>query len=147
MLEIRATVVQVEGDEALVSPLHQGGCGHCSSSGCGSGGLAKLSCDSAPRVFRVVNRIQASAGDEVRISLPDGMLLRGAAKMYGLPLILILLGGSVGASLAVTDAAKDAYAASGALLGLVLGFQIARMTSFKAGKPVATSILNSKSSF
>ncbi len=141
MLEMRAIVIQVDGKEASVQPLEGGGCGHCSSEGgCGSSTLSKLFCSSEPRHFKVRNEAGARVGDEVQVTLPDGMLLRGAVKMYVLPLFLLLAGGIAGSGLAGQSASRDAYAVAGAVAGLLLGFILARF-SRAAGQAVASSII------
>jgi sigma-E factor negative regulatory protein RseC len=145
MLEMRAIVIQVEGDEASVQPLSTGGCGHCDSEGgCGSGTLTKLFCSNKPRHFKVSNVARAKVGDEVQVSIPDGALLRGAMKMYVLPLILLLIGGIAGVGMAGETASRDAYAAAGAVIGLLLGFILARLSP-GVGQPIASSILISHS--
>jgi len=146
MIEMRAIVIQLQGEEASVKPIGTGGCGHCDSEGgCGSGTLTKLFCSNNARNFSVRNEARASVGDEVQISIPDGVLLRGAIKMYVLPLILLLAGGIVGVSLAGgAVAARDAYAVAGAIAGLLLGFAFARFSP-RAGRAVASSIVTSKS--
>ena len=94
MLEMRAIVMQLRGKDASVQPIGTGGCGHCDSEGgCGSSTLTKVFCNNKPRIFYVRNEVNAKVGDEVQISIPDGVLLRGAMKMYVLPLILLLVGG------------------------------------------------------
>jgi sigma-E factor negative regulatory protein RseC len=141
MLEMRAIVIQVLGDEASVQPLGTGGCGHCDSEGgCGSGTLTKLFCSSKPRSFKVRNEAGAKVGDEVQVSIPDGVLLRGAVKMYVLPLILLLVGGISGVGLAGAAVLRDAYAAAGATIGLLLGFILARLSP-GVGRAVASSIV------
>lgn len=143
MLESRAIVIQVQGEEALVQPLSTGGCGHCDSEGgCGSGTLSKMFCSNNPRHFKVRNDARARVGDEVQVSLPDGALLRGAMKMYVLPLLLLLIGGIAGGSLTDSAALRDAYAVAGALGGMLLGFILARLSP-GAGQPVASSIVTS----
>lgn len=146
MLDMRAIVIDVRGEEASVQPLSSGGCGHCSSEGgCGSGALTKMFCSSKPRHFTVRNDARAKVGDEVHVSLPDGVLLRGAVKMYLLPLALLLVGGAFGASLATDTAARDGYAVAGAIIGLLLGFALARLSSLRVGQAVAASIVTSRS--
>jgi sigma-E factor negative regulatory protein RseC len=141
MLEMRAIVIQVMGEEASVQPLSSGGCGHCDSEGgCGSGTLSKLFCSSKPRSFKVRNEAGAKVGDEVQVSIPDGVLLRGAVKMYVLPLILLLVGGVAGVGLAGEASMRDAYAATGASIGLLLGFILARLSP-GVGQAVASSIV------
>jgi sigma-E factor negative regulatory protein RseC len=142
---MRAIVVQELGEHATVQPLSSGGCGHCDSEGgCGSSNLSKMFCSSKPRQFTVVNAVQAKVGDEVQVTLPDGMLLRGAMKMYIWPLLLLLLGGMLGAGLAGGEASRDVYAGVGALGGLLLGFLLARISS-GTGLAVASSIVSSRS--
>ncbi|MBI4807777.1 MAG: SoxR reducing system RseC family protein [Nitrosomonadales bacterium] len=145
MLEMRAIVIKLQGEEALVQPLGTGGCGHCDSEGgCGSGTLTKMFCSSKPRHFAVRNQVRAKVGDEVHVTLPDGTLFRGAVKMYILPLILLLAGGGFGVSLAGDAVSRDAYAAAGAVSGLLLGFILARLSSFRVGQAVASSIVTSR---
>ncbi len=128
MLETRAIIIQVDGAEAVVEALESGGCGHCGSEkGCGK--ASQLFC-SQPRRFRVRNNINARIGDEVQISVADGVLLRSAAIIYLLPLALLLAGGMLGSHWANDAASRDGYAAIGALLGLVAGFVLIRLSPF-----------------
>jgi sigma-E factor negative regulatory protein RseC len=145
MMEMHAIVIQVHGEEASVQPLGTGGCGHCDKEGgCGSGTLTKLFCSSKPRHFKVRNQARARIGDEVQVSIADGVLLRGAVKMYILPLLLLLAGGAIGAGMSGDAAWRDAYAAAGAVAGLVLGFVLAKLSP-GAGMAVASSIVKSRS--
>lgn len=147
MLEMRAIVTEVVNDEATVQVLG-GGCGHCSSEGgCGSGTLSKLFCSTKPRRFAVRNQVGAKVGDEVQVSLPDGVLLRGAVKLYLLPLALLLAGGIAAGGFASDAASRDAYAVVGAMAGLLSGFAIAKLSSSGTGQAVATSILASRSGY
>ncbi len=145
MIEMRAIVIQLDGKEASVQPVGTGGCGHCDSEGgCGSSTLTKVFCGDKPRQFKVRNEVNAGIGDEIQVSIPDGVLLRGAIKMYVLPLILLLAGGIAGAGLAGDGAGGDAYAVVGAVLGMSLGFILAKLSP-KAGLAVASSIVTSRS--
>lgn len=145
MLEMRAVVIQVHGDCALVQPLDGGGCGHCSSEGgCGSGSLSKMFCSDKLRSFQVRNDALAKIGDEIQVSLPDGALLRGAVKMYVLPLLLLLAGSFSGVYLAGDTFLRDAYAVAGAIIGLVFGFVMAKLSP-GIGRAVATSIVTPRS--
>ena len=96
MLETRAIVIHVHGSEALVEASVEGGCGHCNSeNGCGSNKLSQMFC-SKTRQFRVKNEANANVGDEVQITLQDGVLLRSSMLIYALPLMLLLGGGMMG---------------------------------------------------
>ena len=64
LLEKRATIVGIYGQQALVEADQASGCEQCDGKGCGSGKLARLFC-SKPRQYRVHNPINASIGKEV----------------------------------------------------------------------------------
>lgn len=125
MLETRAVIIQLDGAEAIVEARQGGGCGQCDSkNGCGK---ASQLFSSQPRRFRVRNEINARVGEEVQVFVADGVLLRSAVIMYILPLILLLLGGSMGSYWAGEAGSRDGYAVIGAMLGLVAGFVLARV--------------------
>lgn len=129
MLEMRAVVVSVQGEQAEISPLG-GGCGHCDdSNGCGSGKLSRMFCGSQTQKFMVRNQAGARVGDEVNVSLPEGILLRSSWRMYLLPLLLMLGGGLIGVSLAGETDNRDGFALLGSLIGLACGFAWGRISS------------------
>jgi sigma-E factor negative regulatory protein RseC len=122
MLETRAVIVQVMGEDALVESRQSAGCGHCSKeNGCSSSKLSQMFC-SAPRQFKVKNPNCAKVGDEVEISMEDGVLLRSSVVMYVVPLSLMLSGSILGAHWSPDLASRDGYAILGSLVGLLLGF-------------------------
>lgn len=131
MLETRAIIIHLDGAEAIVEARQGGGCGQCdSANGCAGGKVSKLFC-SQPRQFRVRNDISARIGEEVQVSVADGVLLRSAVIMYMLPLLLLLAGGGLGSYWATDVASRDGYAAVGALLGLVAGFLLIKFASVR----------------
>lgn len=132
MLETRATVVQVDGQDALVQADQGNGCGQCSGKGCGTGKLSQLFC-SKPRQFQVDNPIKANVGDDVIVSVAEGAVLRGISLVYALPLLLLVIGAALGNIWAEQPAQRDGYAAVGALCGLITGFIIARWISLRQG--------------
>lgn len=142
MLETRAIVIRLEGEDALVETTQGGGCGHCDSEkGCGSGKLSQLF-STQPRRFRVRNEAQAQPGAEVQISVAEGVLLRSALLMYVLPLLLLLAGGALGGQLVSEASSADAYAALGGAFGLVLGFLLARwLAAHQRGVGVAHPVI------
>lgn len=137
MLEMRAVVLSIQGERAEISPLGGGGCGHCDSvNGCGSKNLSKMFCSNQPRTFQVHNPVGAVVGDEVNVSLPDGILLSSSWRMYLLPLLLMLGCGLIGASQAVGAEQRDGFALVGSLLGLGGGFAWGKFAS-KDNRPQA----------
>ncbi len=126
MLETQVTVVSLDGSEAIVEAGQTGGCGYCNSiNGCGASKLSKLLC-TRPRQFRVHNGIGAKVGDEVRVSVADGELLRSALIAYIIPLLMLFAGGVLG-TVAAGAHDRDLCAAVGALAGLAAGFIIVRL--------------------
>lgn len=128
MLETRAIVVQILKGQAMVQANRGNGCEQCNGKGCGTGKLSQLFC-SKPRLFQVENPINAGVGDQVIISVAEGAVLRGIGVVYLLPLILLLGGAMLGNLWAAQAGQRDAYAAAGALLGLIVGFLSARWVS------------------
>jgi sigma-E factor negative regulatory protein RseC len=137
MLDTRAIVVRLEGDEAVVEAVHGGGCGACTGGSCSSSSMTKMLCVK-PRQFRVRNQIGARVGEEVEISVAEGALLRSALTLYALPLVLLFTFAATGSS-----QAGDAGAALGAVAGLVIGFALAgiitrRQRALASAAPVIT---------
>ena len=132
MLQKRAVIVETHKKYALVQAIQANGCEQCAGKGCGSSKLAQLFC-SKPRLFQVDNQINASVGDQVIISIADGAVLRGIGLVYMLPLLLLLVGAVLGNTLALQEQ-RDGYAAMGALLGLAIGFTLARWISVRQAR-------------
>jgi sigma-E factor negative regulatory protein RseC len=125
MLETRVIVVKLEASEAIVETVQGGGCGLCGSGkSCGSGKLSQLLCV-RPRQFRVHNGINARIGEEVQVTVADGVLLRSALTLYGLPLLFLFVGALLGGLWVDSTAGHDAGAAMGAAAGLLIGFPLA----------------------
>jgi sigma-E factor negative regulatory protein RseC len=125
MLETRAIVVRTDQQMTLVEASQGNGCSQCNGKGCGSGKLSQMFCNK-PRQFQVDNPINARVGDEVIISLAEGALLRGVGLVYLLPLLLLVIGATLGTIAAAQPEQRDGYAAAGALFGLVAGFVFAK---------------------
>jgi sigma-E factor negative regulatory protein RseC len=145
MMQTRAIVIRLEGQDALVESTQGGGCGSCSSEkGCGSGKLSQLFSGDARR-FRVRNVGNAQVGSLVQVSMPDGVLLNSAILMYFLPLLLLLLCALLAGQMAPAASSVDAYSAAGALAGLILGFVLVKLISvrrklFSVAQPVILSV-------
>jgi sigma-E factor negative regulatory protein RseC len=126
MVETRAIVIkQVAGNLALVEAVREGGCSLCAGSkGCGGGTLSQLFCV-RPRRFRVNNAANAHVGEEVTVSVTDGVLLQSALILYGLPLLFLFGGALLGAQWPDNVVDQDIGAATGAVCGLICGFLLA----------------------
>lgn len=133
MLETRATVVRLDGDDALVETDHVSGCEQCNGKGCSSSRLGQLFC-TRPRQFQVKNSINAKVGDDVVVAVAEGVVLRGIGLAYLLPLLLLLAGATLGSVSAGSIEQQDGYALTGAMLGLVAGLFIAKQISLRQTK-------------
>lgn len=118
MIEARAQVLRVQGDQAWVRVSEQpGGCGRCDEpGGCRSVKISNVF-RPARDEFRVPNSIGARPGDTVRICMNDGAPLRAALASYGLGAVLMVGGG---AAAAMFGDGGDPAVLGGTLAGLLL---------------------------
>jgi sigma-E factor negative regulatory protein RseC len=136
MIAERATVVGIEGDQALVRVAAAGDCGACAArracalAAVGDAGGPRL------RVLRVANTMGAAEGDEVALGIADSALPTAALLAYLLPLAGLL----GGAALAAATAAGDALVALGAGLGGGAGVLVARRLSARYTAQLAPRI-------
>jgi len=114
MLEQVARVVQSSEQGVWVKPSEPQGCGVCAGQGCASRRIAELF-QRVPRQYQVESPLPLSIGDHVIVGMPEGSVLRSALMLYGLPLILMLMG----ALLAQLWFAGDSGAVIGAVVGLL----------------------------
>ncbi|NWG39194.1 MAG: SoxR reducing system RseC family protein [Hydrogenophilaceae bacterium] len=118
MLEQNAVVLKVEGGRAWVEARESGTCGSCGSGGCSTRRLADLF-GQHERTFPVENVLHARSGDKVIIGIPEGALWRSAFRLYGLPLMLMLMGALFGQYVA-GDMAAAAMAMGGLMASSLL---------------------------
>jgi len=128
MIETRAVVVQTEGESAVVLASQVSGCEQCNWKGCGTGKLSQLFC-SKPRQFHVSNVIKAKVGEQVVVSVADGALIQGVGWVYLLPLLLLIVGAVLGSVRDTSLNQGETYAILGSLIGLGLGFGLAKWAS------------------
>ena len=133
MLVETGRVVAVDADSLWVETVRQTTCGSCSArKGCGHGLMNQIS-DGHRCLVRVLpGRLspnECAVDDEVRISIPEEVVLRGSLLVYVLPLLCMLaLAG--GASYLFPQSA-DAAGAMGAIAGLALGFALVRWHAWR----------------
>lgn len=122
MIEEHAIVVSVSGETAMLEIVRKKPCGLCGKSrGCGISLWGKLFNHKSE--FRATNSIGAKAGDSVIVGVDEQALLKGSMKIYGLPLLALLVGALLSMTFLPADATamqKDTYAVVGAAAGLVL---------------------------
>lgn len=128
MLIETGRVVAVEADGLWVETIRQSTCGACAAQkGCGHGLLNRMS-DGRHGYIRVL-RGDLGAGDcavddQVRISIPEAVILRGSFVVYMVPLAGML--GAAAVAVRLWPAAPDLAAALGSVVGLAAGFAVVR---------------------
>lgn len=127
MITETGRVLEVEGDWAWVACRRQVECARCAEGrGCGGGVLGKLLGDRLHKVRAATGAVAVEPGDQVLIGLSEEAVMRAAAAVYLVPLLLALAGGVAVATLA---GGGDLAALAGAAGGLVLGLGWARRYS------------------
>ncbi len=126
-LEEVGTVVAAEGDWLLVDVARRGGCGGCASNAsCGVGTLATLF-GRRPVRLRVRNAVAARPGDRVSLAIDEGAVASGAAAVYAVPLVGLILGAAAGQWLAARAGLPADLGALGlGMAGLWAGLGIGR---------------------
>ena len=120
MIEERAIVVDVHGDQIWVEAQRQSVCGQCAAQkGCGSSVLQKVLGNKRTRM-RVLSRISVSPGDHVVVGVNEDVMVKGSLLVYMLPLMLLVIFGLFGELLAkqlLVDN-RELFTAAFAVLGL-----------------------------
>lgn len=127
MIKEWATVVSWQNGEALVSCDVKASCSSCASrAGCGTRVLNKLGPQTTHTIV-VASDVPLEPGQKVELGIAEGSLLGSAMLVYLSPLVGLFLI----ASLFQVLFGSDLAALSGAILGGVGGFLIARGYSRK----------------
>jgi len=116
-------VVAVDADSVWVETVRRTTCGKCSlQSGCGHGLLSRFAAGHRPLVRALPGTIQPAdcrVDDEVQISIPESVILRGSLVVYVLPVLCMLAGGAFAASLG--PAGSELWPAAGVVCGFAAG--------------------------
>ena len=132
MLTETGRVVAVEADGVWVETIRQSTCGACAARrGCGHGLLNRYA-EGRRGYIRVLPGptlapADCRVDDQVMISLPEAVILRGSFIVYLLPLLALLAGAATGASVF----ASDAGALIGAAAGLAAGMGLVRLHAWR----------------
>lgn len=95
MNESPAVVRALEGDFAIVEvAAASSACGRCQErDGCGK---SVLDFGAPPRRYSIRNTVGARAGDEVLVTVSDGVVIKAALLSYVMPVVAAIAGGAVG---------------------------------------------------
>lgn len=129
MIEEQGQVIRTEGEFAWVHTQRKSTCGQCAAQkGCGTNVFSKVLGNKLVE-FKALNKIDATAGDQVVLGLHESVLLKSAVLMYVLPLVMMfvfaLLATVLGHSLELN--LSQAWVSLFAVMGLLSGFLGARL--------------------
>ena len=118
MLYQRATVVEITENTLSLETERQSSCGQCHlKKGCGTG-LLNEHVGKRFSQITVEKTVDVKPGQQVSLSIPEQNLLRGAAFMYLLPLLMLFLF-AISARSFNFNAVTEIFLG---LLGLISGF-------------------------
>jgi len=118
MIEHVGTVVEVEGDRAVIELETNESCGSSASCGCCS------ALQSGRRRLRV-ERNGLEAGDDVEVTMPAASGYLSALVVFGLPLVLFVVGMLIGGQFEPAGGANDMATIIGGVCGLAVAVVIA----------------------
>ncbi|MFO7550135.1 MAG: SoxR reducing system RseC family protein [Haliea sp.] len=121
-------IVAIESDSLWVETIRKSTCGACSAQkGCGHGLLNRIR-DGQRGLVRVLpgtfSLADCRINDEVSISLPDEVILRGSLIVYMMPLLAMLAGAVAGSHWLPWS--QDLAAVAGAAVGFAGGVALVR---------------------
>ncbi len=119
MLYQRATVVETTDHTICLEAERQSTCGQCQlKKGCGTGLLSE---HVGKRFSRIVidKTTEVSLGQKVSLAIPEQNLLRGAALVYLLPLLLMFLFAAVARWLGFNSIGEVTSGLSGLFIGFI----------------------------
>ncbi|MBT8442317.1 MAG: SoxR reducing system RseC family protein [Gammaproteobacteria bacterium] len=115
---VSGTITSATAERITVEFDKAPGCGACASgAGCGLGPLLRLFAGAGTRSFRLRNSREAPlhSGDRIGVAIAGRTLALYAGLAYGWPLISIVAGAGIGAS--VVPGGGDVAAVAGATIG------------------------------
>ncbi|NND65986.1 MAG: SoxR reducing system RseC family protein [Halioglobus sp.] len=131
MLTEVGRVIAVEGDGLWVETIRSSTCSSCGARKACGHGLANQIRDGERGLVRVLpgdaGVESCAVDDQVVISLPEEIILRGSFIAYVLPLVGMLGGALV--ALEFLPGNPDVLSALGAVAGLAVGFALVRLHS------------------
>lgn len=90
MIEETARVIQCQDQYAWVETVRKSACNSCSmNKGCGTGAISKVFGEKRTQL-KVINKINASVGDDVLVGIDESALLTGSLLVYLLPIVSLL---------------------------------------------------------
>jgi len=123
VIEEIGTVLNLDGNYALVATERKNTCGGCAAkNSCGTGVIGKFVGNRYPNI-RVLNEVGALVGEKVILGVPEKVLTTVSFRFYIIPLILLLLFSLTGEWVAneLSLDSTEPFSILGGLLGLMVG--------------------------
>ncbi|MCR9090826.1 SoxR reducing system RseC family protein [Algiphilus sp.] len=138
MIEERAIVTSVDGDQVFIQALNMGNCQRCAEGrGCGGGLLGRLARHRQYSIPATSQIKGLQSGDAVVVGIGGDALLRASAMVYLLPLIgMIALGAFASIVLNAGELLVAAFSVSGLAAGLLLVHWKSRSLDARHFRPV-----------
>lgn len=128
MLTETGRVVAVENDSLWIETIRKSTCGSCQAQkGCGHGLINRISDGSRSYIRVLPGEIAPSAcviNDQVRVGIPEEVILKGSFIVYLFPLACMLAGAA--SAVALFSGNQDLLAALGAIAGFGVGVGVVR---------------------
>ena len=122
MIQENAIVISIDKDVASLEIIRNKPCGLCGQSrGCGISIWGRLF-GHRPNIFKAQNTVNASVDQIVVVGVEESALLWSSFAVYGIPLVLLILGAIFGSTVFSNALHADRNTAFGALLGLFIGY-------------------------
>ena len=119
MIEETALVLEVREQQALLQTQRKSACQACSvKSGCGTSTLTKVVGKRSSQ-FVVENTLNLQAGDQVVVAIDENALVQGSLLIYLLPLVLMLLAGTLAEFLFASESVTILFSIAGFVLSLI----------------------------
>ncbi len=129
MIEESATVVELDGQYAVVETIRKSTCGSCEAkTSCGTAVLSKVVGNRANRM-RLRNTIHAQVGDTIILGLHERALLQTSFLFYLTPLFSCFLFALLGRF--IDDGVGEVATISFSLVGLLSGLAFVKWLSIK----------------
>ncbi|MGV6826391.1 MAG: SoxR reducing system RseC family protein [bacterium] len=134
MIETPALVTERKSvNRYCLLPQPQNTCGSCGSqSHCAGSALASIF-PNRQRPLEISSDLDLEAGDSVTVGIEESLALRLALQAYLLPIVLLIVGAITGHWIShfIFGAAHETIVILAGLIGMVLGFVVARRVSNK----------------
>lgn len=116
MIEDIGRVVKIAGDKAFVEVERSSACAQC-----GLQEVEELTAGGKP-VFEAINMVNAKPGDKVKVQVQSVAYIKASFFIYGLPVLLMLIGAIFGIYLAgKLNKSPDTMSVLSGFAGLITG--------------------------